>query len=98
MMYENLLNITLYMRQDCWKSHFIDLVMNYNKLGFRRVSDLVMLDRASYFLELRKIKEEERWPAVRITVALQPKVILNGIDPIFDFFKSNNYFTNDITE
>ena len=72
--------------------------MNYNKLGFRRVSDLVMLDRASYFLELRKIQEEERWPTVRITVALQPKIILNGIDPIFDFFRSNNYFINDITE
>ena len=47
---DSIVNITLYMRQDCWKSQFIYLLLNYHQLGFRRVSDLVFLDRASYFL------------------------------------------------
>lgn len=55
--YDSLVNITLYMRQDCWKSQYIFHMLNYHQLGFRRVSDLVFLDRASYFLDLRKMRE-----------------------------------------
>jgi len=58
------------------------LLLNYHKLAFRRVSDLFYLDRASYFLDLRKKEESERWPAVKVVVALEPKVILSGIEPI----------------
>lgn len=41
------------MRNDSWKSQYLYLMLNYNKLGFRRISDLVTLDRASYLLDLR---------------------------------------------
>ena len=77
--YDSLVKITLYMRQDCWKSQYLYLLLNYHKLGFRRVSDLVFLDRASYFLDLRKIEDSERWPSVKVVIALEPKVILTGI-------------------
>lgn len=70
------------MRNDCWKSQYLYLMLNYNKLGFRRISDLVTLDRASYLLDLRKTQEEERWPAIKVVVALEPKVILSGVDSI----------------
>jgi hypothetical protein len=70
------------MKQDCWKSQYMYLLLNYHKLAFRRVSDLVYLDRASYLLDLRKKDEGERWPAVKVVVALEPKVILSGIEPI----------------
>lgn len=70
------------MKQDCWKSQYMYLLLNYHKLAFRRVSDLFYLDRASYFLDLRKKEESERWPAVKVVVALEPKVILSGIEPI----------------
>jgi hypothetical protein len=33
-------------------------------------------------LDLRKKDEGERWPAVKVVVALEPKVILSGIEPI----------------
>jgi hypothetical protein len=89
-------DITLYMEQTCWKSQYIYLLLNYHKLAFRRVSDLVFLDRASYFLELRKKTEQERWPAVKVVVALEPKVILSGIDPIVEFFRENQYFTEEM--
>jgi len=46
------------------------LLLNYNKLGFRRISDLVQLDRASYLLELRGLKDESRWPAIKVVIAL----------------------------
>lgn len=85
--YDSLVKITLYMRQDCWKSQYVYLLLNYNKLGFRRISDLVFLDRASYFLDLRKIQDNERWPSVKVVVALEPKAILTGIDPISEFFR-----------
>jgi hypothetical protein len=70
------------MKQDCWKSQYMYLLLNYHKLAFRRVSDLVYLDRASYLLDLRKKEESERWPAVKVVVALEPKVMLSGIEPI----------------
>lgn len=70
------------MRQDCWKSQYMYLMLNYHKLAFRRISDLVFLDRASYFLNLRKLEDSQRWPSVKVVVALEPKVILTGIDPI----------------
>lgn len=85
--YENLVKITLFMRQDCWQSQYLYLLLNYNNLGFRRISDLVFLDRASYLLNLRQIKDEERWPSIRVVVALQPKVILSGVSPICEFFR-----------
>jgi hypothetical protein len=55
--YDSIVNITLYMRQDCWKSQYIFHMLNYHQLGFRRISDLVFLDRASYFLDLRKTRD-----------------------------------------
>lgn len=68
--YDSLVKITLYMKQDCWKSQYMYLLLNYHKLGFRRISDLVFLDRASYFLDLRNKEDGERWPAVKVVVAL----------------------------
>lgn len=50
---DSIVNITYYMRNDNWESQYMHLLLNYNKLGFRRVSDLVQLDRASYLLDLR---------------------------------------------
>lgn len=75
------------MRQDCWKSQYIYSMLNYNRLGFRRISDLVFLDRASYFLKLRKVKDEERWPSIKVVIGLQPKIILSGVNPICEFFR-----------
>jgi hypothetical protein len=94
--YDSIVNISLYMRNDCWKSQYLYLMLNYNKLGFRRISDLVHLDRASYLLDLRQVKDEERWPAIKVVVALEPKVTLSGIGPISDFFKENGYFIQEV--
>lgn len=80
--YDSLVNITLYMKNDCWQSQYMYLMLNYNKLGFRRISDLVQLDRASYLLDLRQTEEERRWPAIKVVVALEPKVIVSGVNPI----------------
>ena len=35
------------MRNDSWKSQYLYLMLNYNKLGFRRISDLVTLVRSA---------------------------------------------------
>lgn len=86
------------MRNDSWKSQYLYLMLNYNKLGFRRISDLVTLDRASYLLDLRKTRDEERWPAIKVVVALEPKVILSGVDSITEFFKENGYFVQEVQE
>jgi hypothetical protein len=51
---DSIVKITLYMRNDMWQSQYLFLLLNWNQLGFRRVSDLVQLDRASYFLGLRQ--------------------------------------------
>ena len=80
---DSIVNITLYMRHDQWKSQYIYLLLNYHQLAFRGISDLFFLDRASYLLDLRKMKDEERWPSIRVTIALEPKIILTGVDPIF---------------
>lgn len=85
--YDSIVNITYYMRNDCWKSQYLYLMLNYNKLGFRRVSDLVHLDRASYLLDLRQIDDGERWPAIKVVVALEPKVTLSGIEAVSEFFR-----------
>lgn len=53
---DSIVKITLYMRNDMWQSQYLFLLLNWNQLGFRRVSDLVQLDRASYFLGLRQIQ------------------------------------------
>jgi len=41
-----------------------------------------MLDRASYLLDLRNVQEDERWPAIKVVIALEPKIILSGVSPI----------------
>lgn len=67
---DSIVKITLYMRNDLWQSQYLFHLLNWNELGFRRVSDLVQLDRASYFLALRQIQEDERWPSIKVVVAL----------------------------
>jgi hypothetical protein len=67
---DSIVKITLYMRNDLWQSQYLFHLLNWNQLGFRRVSDLVQLDRASYFLALRQIQEDERWPSIKVVVAL----------------------------
>ena len=94
--YDSLVNITLYMKNDCWQSQYMYLMLNYNKLGFRRISDLVQLDRASYLLDLRQTEEERRWPAIKVVVALEPKVIVSGATPISEFFRENGYFIQEV--
>ena len=73
------MDIRLYMVHDDWKSQYIYSILNYQKVGFRRTSDLAILDKQSYILELRALNEEERWPAAKILVGLQPKIILKGV-------------------
>ena len=68
------------MRHNHWKSQFIYLLLNYNKLGFKVVSDYAFLDTASYSLEIRHLKEEERWPTVRIIIGLRPRIIVTGAE------------------
>ena len=70
------------MRQDCWRSQYMYLLLNYHRLGFRRVSDLVYLDRASYFLKLRETPDQLRWPAIKVVIALEPTVTLSGVEQI----------------
>jgi hypothetical protein len=94
--YDSLVNITLYMRNDAWQSQYLYLMLNYNKLGFRRVSDLVHLDRASHLLDLRKVDDQVRWPAIKVVVALEPKVTLSGVESISEFFRENGYFIQEV--
>lgn len=84
------------MRNDCWQSQYLYLMLNYNKLGFRRISDLVQLNRASFLLGLRETKDENRWPAVKVVVALEPKIVLSGVAPISEFFRENGYFIQEV--
>ena len=95
---DSVVKINLYMKHDCWKSQFVNLFLSYQQLGFRRISDLEFLDRASYFLELDHIKGDEKWPAIKVVVALEPKVVLTGMDPIFDYFRKNDFFTEELAE
>lgn len=44
------------MEHNNWKSQFIYCLLNYNKLGFKKVSDYAFLDSSSYMLELRDVK------------------------------------------
>lgn len=79
-------NVTLFMRHDCWKSQYIHALLNYHHIGFIRVSDLTFLDRASYFLKLREISDEQRWPSVKVLIGLNPRIILTGMKDINEFF------------
>jgi len=54
---DSIVHINLYMRNDYWQSQYMYLLLNYNKLGFNKISDLVQLDRASHILNLRKLKD-----------------------------------------
>jgi len=67
-------------------------LFNYNKLGFKIVSDYAFLDSSSYMLQLRDIKEEERWPTVRVIIGLRPRMIITGAEEIERFFIENLYF------
>lgn len=84
------------MRHDCWKSQYINAVLNYEKIGFKRVSDLSLLDSTSYHLDLREIPEQQRWPVSKISIALDPNIILKGVDEIYNFFNENYYFQKPI--
>lgn len=75
-----MVELTLYMQHDNWKSQFIYLLLNYNKLGFKIVSDYAFLDSSSYMLELRNIKEEDRWPTIRAIIGLKPRIIVTGAE------------------
>lgn len=86
---DSVVSMNFYMRHDEWQSQYMYLLMNYNQLGFRRVSDLAFLDRASYFLDLRKKRESERWPSLKINIALDPTIVLTGTDSIVQFMRTN---------
>ena len=55
---DHLVEVTLYMKHDDWKSQYIYSVMNYQKLGFRPVSDYAFLDSAIYNFDLKKVAEQ----------------------------------------
>lgn len=38
---DNLMELTLYMRHDCERSHLVFALMNYNNLGFKKVTEKV---------------------------------------------------------
>ena len=70
------------MQHNNWKSQFIYSLFNYNKLGFKIVSDYAFLDSSSYMLELRHLKQEDRWPTVRVIIGLKPRLIVTGAQEI----------------
>lgn len=41
------------------------------------------------------MQEVERWPSIKVVVALEPKIILSGINNISEFFRENGYFIKD---
>ena len=84
------------MRHDSWKSQYIFAILNYQKIGFKRVSDLSILDSTSYHLNLRKIDDQQRWPLAKINIALDPQIILHGVKGIEEFFAENYYFEKPI--
>ena len=77
---DHVVELTLYMQHTNWKSQFIYSLLNYHKLGFKIVSDYAFLDSSSYMLELRNLKDEQRWPTVRVIVGLKPRVIITGVE------------------
>ena len=66
------------MRHDCQRSLYLFYLLNFQKLGFKRVSDLAFLDSASYNYNLREIPDEERWPLLRFTYPTGKPIVLRG--------------------
>lgn len=54
---DSLVEINLYMKHDEWQSQYINAILNYQKIGFRRVSDMVMLERGTSIMDLGDKKE-----------------------------------------
>ena len=54
--------------------------MNYQKLGFKKVSDIAFLDSSSYLYKLRKIPEEERWPLLRFSYPQGAPIVFHSIN------------------
>ena len=89
---EHLVELTLYMSHDQWKSQYIYSIMNYQKLGFRPVSDYVFLDSALYTYNLKKVAKDQRWPLLRFSMPVQEPVVVKGHEEIFEFLYSNSLF------
>ena len=66
--------------------------MNYQKLGFRPVSDYVFLDSALYTYNLKKVAKDQRWPLLRFSMPVQEPVVVKGHEEIFEFLYSNSLF------
>lgn len=98
---QNAIDFTLYIRHDCPKSHYIFALMNYNKLGFKKVntcltkiSNIAELNYIPYRYpkELKHIKDSERWPLLRIHNSVLPVELLVGETAIHDYMRKNHFF------
>ena len=89
------------MRHDCPRSQLIFALMNYNKLGFKKVlqyviqiSNVAYLDALTYAHkeELRHRPDEERWPLLKVQNSIYPMTLLRGEESISEWMSSNNFF------
>lgn len=68
---EHLCDVKLYMKHDDWKSQYIYALLNYQKLGFQRLSDYMQLREASKFYGLSKKPELDKWPLLKFNIPLR---------------------------
>ena len=59
------------MKHDHWRSQYIYNLMNYQELGFTRISDYVFLKEMARRLGTDKKNEDEQWPVMKFKMPLK---------------------------
>ena len=87
---DNLADLTLYMKHDCQKSHYLFAILNYQKIGFKKVSDLAFLNLAEITFDIKKLPENEKFPFLRFCFPLGEPVLLRGFEEVYPFMAKQN--------
>lgn len=80
------------MKHDDWRSQYIYALMNYQQLGFLRISDYVFLKELGRKLNINKQQNEEQWPVMKFKLPLQETEFLQGVKNICNFIDEHQLF------
>lgn len=85
--------VDLFMRHNDWKSIYIESWLNYQKLGFRKFSDYLLLKDMNKYFNMQRGENVgycDAWPVLKFGEPMQEAVPLRGIKEIINHLKSKD--------
>lgn len=98
MIRDHLCVVDLYLKHNEWRSQYIQAWMNYQKLGYRKFSDYLLLKDMIKFFGTSKIAKDQQWPVMRFGEPMNEAVAVRGLKQIINFIRQKDLIRYEMNE